>query len=152
MATNVIGTTERKGFGIRVRYIIAVLVLVPVLAHLFFAISRSPLTNYYITVDELFAKGPSTPSARSGQNAQASRVRVGGPIVIGSINWNNAARSLSFQLQGDTRNLTVTYRGFAPDTFRDGTTVIVEGELNRDGTFTAYNLLVKCPHQYVPAF
>jgi cytochrome c-type biogenesis protein CcmE len=144
MATSVIGTTERKGFNIKVRYIVAVLILVPVLAHLFFAISRSPLTNYYVTVDELLARGPSTGSG------QSSRVRVGAPIVPGTISWDNAARSLSFQLQGDTRSLTVTYRGFAPDSFRDGATAIVEGELNRDGTFTAYNLLVKCPHQYVP--
>jgi cytochrome c-type biogenesis protein CcmE len=145
MATTVV-TAERKGFNIRVRYIVAVLILVPVLAHIFFAISRSPLTNYYVTVDELVSKSPATPSA-----GPAGRVRVGGPIAPGTIEWNNAARSLTFQLQGDTRPLTVTYRGFAPDSFRDGATIIVEGELNRDGTFSAYNLLVKCPHQYVPA-
>ena len=133
-------TTEHKGFNIKVRYIVAVLILVPVLAHLFFAISRSPLTNYYVTVDELLARG-----------SQNSRVRVGAPIVPGTISWDNTSRSLTFQLQGDTRPLTVTYRGFAPDSFRDGATAIVEGELNRDGSFTAYNLLIKCPHQYVPA-
>ena len=140
MATLISGRAiEGKRFNIKVRYIVAVLILVPVLAHLFFAISRSPLTNYYVTVDELLARG-----------AQGARVRVGAPIVPGTISWDNASRSLTFQLQGDARPLTVTYRGFAPDTFRDGATAIVEGELNRDGTFTAYNLLVKCPHQYVP--
>ncbi len=137
-------TVEGKQFNIKARYVVAVLILVPVLAHLFFAISRSPLTNYYVPVDELLARGPST---GSGPN---SRVRVGAPIVPGSINWNNTTRALTFQLQGDARLLTVTYRGFAPDSFRDGATAIVEGELNRDGTFTAYNLLIKCPHQYVP--
>ena len=134
---------EREGFKIRWRYVIIVALLVPVLAHLFFAISRSPLTNYYLTVDELLSKSPSA--------GQTARVRIGGPIVPGTIEWNNAARSLTFQLQGETRPLTVTYRGFAPDSFREGATVIVEGELNREGTFAAYNLLVKCPHQYVPA-
>ncbi|MBI4786988.1 MAG: cytochrome c maturation protein CcmE [Chloroflexi bacterium] len=131
---------ERQGFKIRWRYVIIVALLVPVLAHLFFAISRSPLTNYYVTVDELLAKG-----------AASGRVRVGAPIVPGTIDWNNGARTLTFQLEGETRPLTVTYRGFAPDSFREGATVIVEGELSRDGTFAAYNLLVKCPHQYVPA-
>ncbi len=125
----------------RWRYVIVVAILVPVLAHVFFAITRSPLTNYYVTVDEL-AAAPSAPT---------SKVRVGGPIVPDTINWDNATRSLTFQLQGEKRNLTVTYRGFAPDSFRDGATAIVEGELNRDGTFAAYNLLIKCPHQYVPA-
>ena len=134
---------EREGFKIRWRYVIIVALLVPVLAHLFFAISRSPLTNYYLTVDELLSKSHSA--------GQTARVRIGGPIVPGTIEWNNAARSLTFQLQGETRPLTVTYRGVAPDAFREGATVIVEGELNRDGVFAAYNLLVKCPHQYVPA-
>lgn len=139
MATTVI-TAQRQGFKIRWRYVVIVAVLVPVLAHLFYAITNSPLTNYYITVDELAAKGTA-----------AGRVRVGGPIVPGTIDWNNASRSLTFQLQGDARPLTVTYRGFAPDSFREGATVIVEGELNRDGTFAGYNLLVKCPHQYIPS-
>ncbi len=129
---------QESAFKIRWRYVIAIIILVPVLAHLFFAISRSPLTNYYITVDELFAR-----------SAQGNRVRVGGAVVSGTIGWNNATRTLTFQLEGDTRPLKVTYRGFAPDTFRDGATAIVEGEMNRDGTFTAYNVLVKCPHQYV---
>ena len=145
MATT-IATTEREGFKIRWRYVIIVALLVPVLAHLFFAISRSPLTNYYLTVDELLSKSPAASAA-----GQAGRVRIGGPIVPSTIEWNNAARSLTFQLQGETRPLTVTYRGLAPDSFREGATVIVEGELNREGTFVAYNLLVKCPHQYVPA-
>lgn len=139
MATTVI-TAQRQGFKIRWRYVVIVAVLVPVLAHLLYAITNSPLTNYYITVDELAAKGTA-----------AGRVRVGGPIVPGTIDWNNASRSLTFQLQGDARPLTVTYRGFAPDSFREGATVIVEGELNRDGTFAGYNLLVKCPHQYIPS-
>ncbi len=133
-------TAERKGFTFRVRYIVAILILVPVLAHLLFAVTRSTFMNYYVTVDELFAK-----------SAPAGRVRVGGPIVPGSISWNNATRQLTFQVQGDTRNLTVTYRGFAPDSFRDGVSVIVEGELDRAGTFAGYDLLIKCPHQYVPA-
>ncbi len=139
MATTVI-TAERQGFKIRWRYVLILALLVPVLAHFFFAITHSPLTNYYMTVDELATKG-----------SAAGRVRVGGPIVPGSIDWDNTARSLTFQLQGDTRPLTVTYHGFAPDSFREGATVIVEGELNSDGSFAGYNLLVKCPHQYVPS-
>jgi cytochrome c-type biogenesis protein CcmE len=142
MAMTIPRIEERKGFNIRWRYVFAVAILVPVLAHLFFAITRSPLTNYYVTVDELAAQG---------NGALSGRVRVGAPIMPGTINWDNTSRTLTFQLQGEAKNLTVTYRGFAPDTFRDSATAIVEGELNRDGTFTAYNLLIKCPHQYVPA-
>ncbi len=129
----------RSGFKMRWRYVIIAALLLPVLAHLFIAITRSPLANYYVTPDEI---ANSTP---------ASNLRVGGPIVPGSIEWNNAALSLTFQLQGDTRAVTVTFRGMAPDSFRDGATVIAEGTLNPDGSFAAYNLLVKCPHNYVAA-
>ena len=123
----------------RARYIIGILILIPVFAHLFYAVSRSPFADYYITVDELAA-----------QNAAGKKVRVGGEVVGGTINWENASRTLIFEIESSGKRLPVRYRGFAPDTFRDGATAIVEGELNRDGTFSAYNLLVKCPHQYVP--
>lgn len=139
MATSTLDRIERKGFPIPWRYVIAAVILVPVLAHLVYAVSRSPFTNYYVTVDELLARGP-----------HAKGARVGAPIVPGSINWNNATRSLTFQLQGAGQVLTVNYRGWAPDSFRDGATAIVEGELKQDGTFQASGVLIKCPHQYVP--
>ncbi len=124
---------------IRIRYIVAVLILVPVLAHLFYSVSRSPFANYYFSVDEL-----------AEQTNKAGKIRVGGEVVSGSINWNNASRTLEFHIEGNGKHLPVSYRGFAPDTLRDDATAIVEGEINRDGTFTAYSVLVKCPHQYVP--
>lgn len=128
-----------KGFTFRWRYLIALVVVVPVVAHLFFAISRSPLTDYYVSVDQLLAR-----------DVPGSRIRVGAPVVPGSINWDAPSRTLTFELQGDKGLLPVRYRGFAPDTFREGATVIVEGELDGTSAFTAYNLLVKCPHAYVP--
>ncbi len=132
-------TIERKAFQFPVRYLIGILILVPMLAHLFYFVSRSPFANYYVTVDELAA-----------QTSRASKVRVGGEIVGDSTNWDNASRTLNFQIESNGKRLPVRYRGFAPDTFRDGATAIIEGELNHDGTFTAYSVLIKCPHQYVP--
>ncbi len=125
--------------NIRARYLIGILILIPVFAHLFYAVSRSPFMNYYISVDELTI-----------QSATGKKVRVGGDVVSGSVNWNNAARTLEFQIESNGKRLPVAYRGFAPDAFRDGATAIVEGEMTRDGTFIAYSVLVKCPHQYVP--
>lgn len=112
-------TATRHAFKFRWRYLIALVVIVPVVAHLFFAVSRSPLTDYYITVDQVLAR-----------DAQATRVRAGAAVVPGSINWDATSRTLRFELQGEGRTLPVVYRGFAPDTFRDGATAIVEGELN----------------------
>ena len=139
MATTTLENVERKRLAMPWRYIILILILVPVLAHFFYFFSRSPLTNYYVTVDELAA-----------QKSTTGKIRVGGEVASGSINWNNATRTLEFHIESNGKHLPVNYRGFAPDTFRDGATAIAEGELNRDGTFTAYNVLIKCPHQYVP--
>ena len=122
---------------------VVALLLVPVLAHLAYAVINSPLTNYYVTVDEL--------AASNASSAPSAQVRVGGPLVPGSIHWDNGTRTMTFQLQGNTRPLTVVYRGFAPDSFRDGATVIVEGQMGASGSFTASTLLVKCPHAYAPS-
>ena len=139
MATTTLEDIERKRFNIPWRYIIGILILIPVFVHLFYFVSHSPLANYYITVDELAA-----------QKSTLGKIRIGGEIVPGSSNWNNASRTLEFHIESNGKHLPVNYRGFAPDTFRDGATAIVEGELGRDGTFTAYSVLIKCPHQYVP--
>lgn len=128
---------ERKGFQVRWRYFIALAILLPVMVHLFYAFSHSPLMNYYMTIDELAAAG------KPGTN-----VRVGADVVPGSIDWDDITRTLTFELKDGNRVLRVAYRGFAPDALRDGATAVVEGELNQDGSFTAYNVSVKCPHRY----
>jgi len=126
----------------KLKLVIAVVILVPVFLHLAYAIANSDFANYYITVDQLAAR----------TNPTGQSVRVGGSVVAGSIQWDAANRSLRFQLAGSGRALPVVYRGFVPDAFRDNVTAIIEGALDSHGTFIATNLIVKCPHQYLPAF
>ncbi|HEX7587649.1 MAG TPA: cytochrome c maturation protein CcmE [Anaerolineae bacterium] len=121
------------------KLIIGVLVLLPVLAHLAYATVNSPVADYYITVDQY--------AERSANSA----VRVGGQIVPGTIRWDNATRTMHFQLAGDTAKVDVVYRGAAPDSFRDGFTAILEGARGADGSLIATTLMIKCPHQYLPA-
>lgn len=118
---------------------IGALVLLPVLAHLVYAVVVSPFANYYITVDE-FAVRPAN-----------SLVRVGGIVVPGSIRWDNVTRTLHFQIAGERATLNVAYRAVAPDALRDQVTAIVEGTRAPDGTFLAISVHVRCPHQYLPA-
>ena len=121
------------------KIVIGALVLLPVLAHLAYATANSTAVNYYITVDQY--------AARSANTA----VRVGGQIVPGTIRWDNATRTMHFQLAGDTAKVDVVYRGTVPDSFRDGFTAILEGARGADGSFNANTLMIKCPHQYLPA-
>ncbi len=121
------------------KIIIGALILLPVFAHLAYAIANSTAADYYITVDQYAARSVNT------------TVRVGGQIVPGTIRWDSATRTMHFQLTGDTAKVDVVYRGTVPDSFRDGLTAILEGARNADGSFNANTLMIKCPHQYLPA-
>lgn len=121
------------------KIVIGAIILLPVLAHLGYAVVNSTFANYYVTVDEFAAR----PAATS--------TRVGGPIVPGSIQWDNGARTMRFQIAGDNSKLDIVYRGAVPDSFRDGMTTIVEGSRTSNGVFLATSVAVRCPHQYLPA-
>lgn len=123
----------------KMKIAIAVIVLLPVLAHAGYAVAMSPTADYYITVDQYVARSASTP------------IRVGGQVVPGTIQWNNATQMLSFQVRGDNATIDVAYRGPVPDSFRDNVTAILEGARTANGGFAATSLIVKCPHQYLPA-
>lgn len=123
----------------KMKLIIGAVVLLPVLAHLAYAVYASPMAEYYITVDQYAARSATTP------------VRIGGQVVPGSIRWDNATRTMRFTVAGDHSKTEVVYRGAIPDSFRDGVTAILDGARSADGAFFATGLMVKCPHQYLPA-
>jgi len=97
--------------------------------------------SYYVTVDELKAKG----GAEYGD-----RVRVGGKVVTGTI-VKDSANNLSFAIyHSDVANtLPVRYKGIVPDIFGDDKDVIVEGRWNTDGSFYATNLISQHPPEFV---
>ena len=121
------------------KIIIGAIILLPILAHVVYAFAVSPTANYYITVDQYAARSANTP------------VRVGGQVVPGTIRWDNATRTLRFQIASANAKMDVAYRAPAPDALRDGVTAIIEGARALDGSFLASNVLVRCPHQYLPA-
>jgi cytochrome c-type biogenesis protein CcmE len=97
---------------------------------------------YALTIPELKARVPSI----YGQG-----VRVGGAIDGESIAWDATTQLLSFTLVDGDERLTVAYQGTRPDMFRDGAQALVEGKLQRSGTFEASKLLLKCPTKYEAA-
>lgn len=123
----------------RGKVLISVVLLLPVLAHLGYALANSTFSNYYVTVDEYAA------------NISAPGVRVAGQVVPGTIQWDNASRTMHFQVSGEHAKLDVVYRGPVPDSFRDGVTTILEGARGPNGAFVASGVTVKCPHQYLPS-
>lgn len=122
----------------RAKLIIGLIIVVPLLAHLVYALWASPLTAYYVTVSELRNRG-----------AQPGMMRVGGEVMAESIVWDGSRGQLRFVLTDGPQQLPVAYPGPAPDAFRAEVTAIIEGRLDEEGRFLAHRLLLRCPHNYV---
>jgi cytochrome c-type biogenesis protein CcmE len=97
---------------------------------------------YYLTLEELQAKGPSV----VGQD-----VRLAGLLDKSSIVRDNTNLVLTFKVTGNNSSLPVVYsfaRNPVPDTFELGESVVAEGRLRADGVFEAHQLFVQCPSKY----
>jgi cytochrome c-type biogenesis protein CcmE len=95
-------------------------------------------TVYFLTVSELQAKGPA---------AQNQLYRVSGMLVPGTLTRENSGLGIHFLIADDTSQpLPVVYRGGqVPDIIGDNIEIVAEGKLDAQGTFTANNVLAKCP-------
>jgi cytochrome c-type biogenesis protein CcmE len=95
-------------------------------------------TVYFLTVSELQAKGSA---------AQNQLFRVSGNLVPGSLVKDNSGLAIHFEIaDADSKPLPVVYRGGqVPDIIGDNIEIVAEGKLDAQGTFTANNVLAKCP-------
>ena len=95
-------------------------------------------TLYYLTVSELHAAP-----------VYDTNLRLNGHVVAGSIEKDEKAMlRVRFLAEEGGKQTLVVYSGVIPDTFKDGSDVVVEGTYAPDGTFTAHTLLAKCPSKY----
>ena len=70
-------------------------------------------------------------------------VKVGGDVVPGSISWDNASGLLRFTLTGEGDRMPVVYPGRAPNDFKPGSALVVEGTYALDGVFEATSLTTR---------
>jgi len=115
------------------------------LSWLVFAGTRRNLVYYY-EVDELMAV----------PDRYDEEIRISGDVVAGTVDHDADARELRFAIAetnapAGAPSVPVVYKGPVPDIFRPGIQVVVEGRLDRDGTFQAETLLAKCPSKYQAA-
>jgi cytochrome c-type biogenesis protein CcmE len=95
---------------------------------------------YYVTVGEF----------RSDTLDMEDReVRVAGTVARGSVISMPKELTLKFDVEDSTGSMPVIYRGTAPDLFKEGGGVVLEGRF-REGTFRATKILTKCPSKYEP--
>lgn len=78
-------------------------------------------------------------------------VRLGGMVERGSLRALADGVTIAFMVtgNGDAR-VPVRFAGIVPDLFEEGSGVVAEGSLQRDGTFRADNLLARHDENYVP--
>lgn len=77
-------------------------------------------------------------------------VRIGGIVKAGSIISNSGENTTIFAVTDEVSDLTLHYKGVLPPMFREGQGVVAEGELDKQGVFTARRLLTKHDENYVP--
>ncbi|MGH9750528.1 MAG: cytochrome c maturation protein CcmE [Candidatus Polarisedimenticolia bacterium] len=121
------------------KFIVAVSMLLAGLAVLFGVGLRGSLV-YYLTVSEFL-----DPARRTDLG---DHFRVNGNVVPGSIVQPASGLGARFMMTDGRSSLPVVYAKETPDTFVDGSEVVVEGSLQPDGSFAATMLLAKCPSKY----
>jgi len=100
--------------------------------------------NYYLTLDELAAKGASITN---------QGVRINATVDKESVEYDSRAISLTFDLVNPESGArrSVVFNDPMPDLFLKSESVIVEGVVNDSGTLDAHTILVKCPSKYEEA-
>ena len=101
--------------------------------------------SYYVTIAELRQE------AAQSDAIYSKRLRVAGTVEPGSIRRQGSKVEFTLVEQGN--KLAVVYRGTEapPDTFKDESQALAEGEFGRDGVFHAKQLQAKCASKYAPA-
>lgn len=124
------------------RFLIAGVVVLLALGYLLYNAFLSG-SAYFLTVGEFKAQAATMAT---------ERIRLGGQVVPGSVNWDSKNLVIKFDIRDQETNdtLPVVFKGVVPDTFQPGNDVVVEGKLAASGEFRADTLLAKCPSKYEP--
>lgn len=99
-------------------------------------------TEYYMHVDEVLAE----PDAWYGKNLQ-----VHGYVVPGSRMIKPNTLEYRFKVENNGSVIDAEYTGIVPDTFQDGSEVVISGQLSPHGFAVKPNgVMAKCPSKYEP--
>lgn len=100
------------------------------------AVATPGAVSYYATPSEVVADGP---------DAMGRNLRLGGRVA----NLVRDGTLVRFDVSDGDTVVGVRYRGDVPDTLKDDTDVIAEGQLGSDGTLSASRVLAKCSSKFV---
>ncbi len=76
--------------------------------------------------------------------------RIGGMVADGSVQRESGSLTVNFTVTDYKSNVDVFYTGVLPDLFREGQGIVVRGQLEGNGRFTAEEVLAKHDENYMP--
>jgi cytochrome c-type biogenesis protein CcmE len=99
-------------------------------------------TEYYKHVEEVMVD----PASWYGKNLQ-----LHGYVVPDSIMRKRDSLDYRFEIESKGSVVSAVYTGVVPDTFKDGSEVVVKGTLGPEGFQVAPDgVMAKCPSKYEP--
>ena len=102
--------------------------------------SLSEGTEYYKHVDEVMTD----PSPWYGKKLQ-----LHGHVIDGSILRKRDTLDYKFKVENNGSIVEARYTGIVPDTFKDGSEVVIKGRLGPEGFVVEPNgVMAKCPSKY----
>ncbi len=122
----------------KVKFIIGGIIIAVAIIYLVYS-GTQKAGLYYLSVSEI---------KNEGTVAYGQSVRVNGDVLDGSIQWDSQEGTLRFIISDGENKLPIIYRGVAPDTFRGGAEVVVEGKYTPENIFEADKIMAKCPSKY----
>ena len=97
-------------------------------------------TEYYKHVDEVMA---------NPAEWQGKPMSLHGYVVDKSILGKPGTLEYLFQIQSNGKVISARYTGVVPDTFKDGSEVVLKGQLGPHGFDVSPNgVMAKCPSKY----
>ena len=85
----------------------------------------------------------------AGKAHEGEAIRLGGMVERGSIEHLPDGVTIRFLLTDGKAETPVTFRGIAPDLFREGSGAVAEGRVEHD-VFVADTILAKHDERYMP--
>lgn len=85
-----------------------------------------------------------------GKAPQDVRIRAGGLVRDGSVQRDEYALTVQFDVTDGEADITIEYKGILPDLFREGQGIVALGRLNEQGVLVADEVLAKHDENYMP--
>jgi cytochrome c-type biogenesis protein CcmE len=95
---------------------------------------------YYKMVDEVMV---------SPEQWYGKPMQLHGHVVNGSMEWRKGTLDRRFKVKGAEHVVQASYSGVVPDTFKDGSEVVMKGTLGPNGfEVEPGGIMAKCPSRY----